>query len=123
VRTLANSFITSPFWERLRNAKSEANDKRFNAQKDYEKLVGDKKALAPDADAKDLDEQIMAADLAHQEKEELSKVAAKEHDAAVESFIKNILDYAVRRANRQKSKTPQRRPSLGAHRSSTGAKV
>jgi len=122
VRTLANSFQTSPFWERLRNQKAEANDHRFKAKNDYEKLVDDKKALAPGTDTKDLDEQIMAADLAHKVKDELSNVAAKEHDDAVETFIQNILDYAVRRANRNKSKQP-RTSTLGRHRQSSGVNV
>jgi hypothetical protein len=123
VRTLANSFITSPFWERLRTQKNQANDARSEAKQAHAKLVEDRKALQPGTDTKDIDEQVMAAELASKVKEELSIAAGKEHDDAVASFIKGIVDYAVRRANRQKSKQPQRRPSLGAHRQSTGANV
>jgi hypothetical protein len=122
VRTLANSFLTSPFWQRLNSAKISTNEQRFNANRDHEKLVGDKKALAPGTDTKDIDEQIMAADLAHKVKEELSKAAAKEYDEAVATFVQSILDYAVRRANRQKPKQP-RTSALGRHRASTGANV
>ena len=122
-RTLANSFLTSPFWERLRSAKNEASDKSYGAKKAHEQLVADKKALAPGADTKDIDEQIMAADLARQQKAELSKVAGDEYDTAVVKFVESIIDYAIRRANRQKPKQSERRPSLGAHRKSTGAKV
>lgn len=122
VRTLANSFRTSPFWQRLNNAKLSANDERHNAKMAHEKLVEDKKALAPGTDTKDIDEQLMMADLAHQEKTSLSAAASKEYDEAVETFIKSIVDYAVRRANRNKSKQP-RTSTLGRHRQSTGANV
>lgn len=123
VKVLGNSFATQPFWERLRSAKEKSNTERSDADKNYDKLVEDKKALAPDQDAAELEEKIMAADLARQEKAALDKAANKEYDEAVKTFVNNIVDYALRRVTRQKPKTPQRRPSLGAHRSSTGAKV
>jgi hypothetical protein len=123
-KTLVNSFLESPVWKRLYDAKMDAAGRRTEANRAYDKLVADKKALAPGHDTKDIDEQIMAADLARKEKDELARVAGMEHDEAVDSFIKAILDYAVRRSNRLKPKQPGRRPSLGAHRtSSSGAKV
>lgn len=123
VKVLANSFATQPFWQRLRDAKESTSKERWDADKAHEKLEEEKKALAPDQDAKDLDEKIMAADLIRQEKSALAKAATKDYDEAVKTFIKNITDYALRRVSRQKPLAPQRRPSLGAHRPSTGAKV
>ena len=123
VKVLGNSFSTKPFWARLRDAKESTNSERRDADKSYEKLVEDKKALGPDQDAKDLDEKIMAADLVRQEKSALDKAANKEYDEAVKTFVKTIVDYALRRVTQQRPKVPQRRPSLGAHRSSSGAKV
>lgn len=124
VKVLANSFATQPFWERLRAAKETTNKDRGAADKTYDKLVEDKKALAPGQDATELEEKIMAADLVRQEKAALDKASNKNYDEAVKTFITNIVDYALRRVTRQKPKAPQRRPSLGAHRtSSTGAKV
>lgn len=122
-RVLANSFATNTFWERLRTVRYAANDDRQKANRDYEKLVEDKKALAPGTDSKDLDEQIMTADLARQEKAAINTARSKDYESAIETFVKTIADYAVRRASRQKPKQPERRPSLGAHRKSTGANV
>ena len=124
VKVLANSFSTQPFWERLRAAKENTNKDRSVADKAYDKLVEDKKALNPGQDATELEEKIMAADLVRQEKVALDKAANKEYDEALKTFMTNIVDYALRRVSRQKPKAPQRRPSLGAHRtSSSGVKV
>jgi len=108
----------------LRDAKENTNKDRALADKSYDKLVEDKKALAPGQDATELEEKIMAADLVRQEKAALDKASNKEYDEALKTFITNIVDYALRRVSQQKPRTPQRRPSLGAHRSSSsGAKV
>jgi len=124
VKVLANSFATQPFWQRLRAAKESTGNDRSTAAKEYDKLVNDKKALDPGQDATELDEKIMAADLVRQEKAALDKAANKEYDEALKTFMTNIVDYALRRVSRQKPTVPQRRPSLGAHRtSSSGVKV
>jgi hypothetical protein len=123
VKVASNSFATSPFWERVREARNMSNVERQQANAAYDKLLSDKKALTPDQDSKDLDEQIMTADLARQEKAALNSAKGKEHLEAVETFLKGLVDYTIRRASRQKPKMPERRPSLGSHRSSTGVKV
>jgi len=110
VKVLANSFATQPLWDRLRAAKESTNKDRFDADKVFEKLEADKKGLGPDQDAKDLDEKIMAADLARQEKLAISKAASKEYDEAVKTFVKSIVDYALRRATGQKPRMPNRPP-------------
>jgi len=125
VKTLVNSFSTSAYWDRVRTAKKGAEDVRGEADRTYSTLLDEKKTGGGGGanQVQDIDEKIMAADLARQEKAELAKAAKKEYDDAVEMFVKNIVDYAVQRATRQRPRTSQRRPSLGQHRMSTGANV
>jgi hypothetical protein len=114
VKVLTNSFATNAFWQQSRERRDGANSARVDARKAHEKLLEDKQMLgeskSPGDQAKDLDEKIMAADLFTQEKAALAKAVNKEHDAAVEHFVKAISDYAVRRATRQRPRIPNRPP-------------